>query len=509
MAALRHRRLIVIGVAILVLAVAVVLEDRPRPGPRNPPNIVVFVADDWSWPHAGVYGDKASRTPYFDRLADEGMLFTHAFSPSPSCTASRFSTLTGQYPHRLNEGANLQPRLTRSWLVYPELLQAAGYAVGSTRKGCNPGTLEGTGWQDDPAGERFPSLEFFLDSIPEGKPFCFWMGNRHPHRAYRQGVGVAAGMKLGDVEVPGFLPDTPEVRGDILDYLHSVSQFDYYVGRNVDILKQRGLAGNTIVVVTSDNGMPFPRAKANCYDYGVRVPLLIVWPKGVEAGQVYDGFVHLSDLAPTFLDAAGLEPPADMTAGTLMNVLTGRKESLFKKLTALIRGRHTKRDRVFLERERHSMGRGRRDGEEGYLSYPIRGVRTNDFLYLRNYRPDLWPACDPPGFRDIDLSPSRDAILSLKDSVDPTLKKLYDLACGKRPYEELYDIVSDPFQLNNLAEDPAYTSARKKLSSVVDKWMKRTGDPRFKKGDDDRWDYYGWYSSDTTLVPRRPDGTEP
>jgi len=445
-------------------------------GPDTRPNILFAIADDWSWPHAGVYGDEVVKTPVFDRVAAEGALFAHAYCASPSCTPSRAGILTGQAIHRLEESGNLWSILRPKFQVYPDLLEAAGYFVGHTGKGWGPGSIEASGRTRNPAGPGFKSFEEFLRGAPDDGPFCFWFGSKNPHRPYEKGSGVESGMNPDDVDVPPFLPDLPEVRSDILDYYVEVQMFDRQVGELLKLLEESGRAGNTIVVMTSDNGMPFPRGKANLYDAGTRMPLAVRWPARVKSGRTVDEFVSFTDFAPTFLEAAGLEPLAEMTGRSLIGLLAG-EESMG-------------RDMVFLERERHANVR------RGDLSYPIRAVRTRDFFYVRNLRPDRWPAGDPElykavgPFGDIDGSPTKDLLLDRRD--DKGVAPFFQLACAKRPEEELYDLRTDPWQLANVAERADYAGIKGKLRAELDRWMKETEDPR-ALNDDDRWDHYPYF----------------
>jgi arylsulfatase A-like enzyme len=440
------------------------------------PNILYALADDWSWPHAGVYGDAVVKTPVFDRVAAEGVLFTHVFSAAPSCTPSRAAMLTGQAPHRLEEGANLWGILPKRYPVYPDLLEAAGYAVGLMGKGWGPGSLEGSGRTRNPAGPVFKNFADFLKTVPKGKPFCFWYGSRDPHRAYVKGSGVQSGMDPAKVVVPSFLPDTPEVRSDICDYYFAVQRYDRDVGEMLKLLKESGQLDNTMVVMTGDNGWPFPRAKANLYDAGTRQPLAVRWPARVKAGRKLDDFINLTDLAPTFLEAAGLKPLPEMTGRSFLGLLLGETS--------------TGRDRVLLERERHANVR------KGDLSYPCRALRTREFLYIRNFRPDRWPAGDPQkyvavgDFGDVDGGPSKELILSRRG--DPALKPFFERAFAKRPAEELYDLAKDPGQLTNVAGQSEYKDIGLKLRGELDQWLKETGDPRATV-DDDRWDKFPYF----------------
>jgi arylsulfatase A-like enzyme len=444
------------------------------------PNVVFAIADDWSWPHAGAYGDPVVKTPNFDRLAREGVVFTRAFCASPSCTPSRGAILTGQAVHRLEEGGNLWSRLPAKFAAYPDLLEARGYRVGLTGKGWGPGRVEGSGRSRNPAGPGVKDFRSFLESVPDGRPFCYWFGSTDPHRPYAKGSGLASGKAIADVEVPPFLPDTPEVRGDLLDYYAEVERFDAQVGEILAALDESGLSGNTLVVVTSDNGMPFPRAKANLYDSGTHMPLVVRWPAKVPGGRTSDAFVGAADFAPTILEAAGLEPPPDMTGRSFLGLLTDARAT------------SPGRDRVFLERERHANVRA------GDLSYPCRAVRTESYLYIRNLRPDRWPAGDPEmyfavgPFGDIDPSPSKALILDRRD--DPAIAPFFRLACARRPEEELYDLSRDPGQLKNVAGRPEHAEAQRALRESLDRWMSETADPR-ARDDDDRWDRYPYFGA--------------
>ncbi len=207
------------------------------------------------------------------------------------------------------------------------------------------------------------------------------------------------------------------------------------------------------------------------------MPLALRLPGRVKAGQRRDDFVVLTDLAPTILDAAGLTPPA-MTGRSLMPLLAG--------------SRQPNRDLVFVERERHAQVR------RGDLSYPARAVRTDRFLYIRNFRPDRWPAGDPEmyfavgPFGDIDGGPSKDLLLERRG--DPAVARFFALATAKRPAEELYDLRADPGQLENVTGKSEYARDKAALKTMLEKWMRDTNDPRLAQ-DDDRWDKYPYYGN--------------
>jgi arylsulfatase A-like enzyme len=291
-----------------------------------------------------------------------------------------------------------------------------------------------------------------------------------------KGSGLKAGLRLEDVVVPPYLPDMPEVRSDMLDYYLAVQRFDQTAGEALQTLAASGRDRDTLIVIAGDNGWRMPRGLANVYDSGTRVPLAIRPPAGqaFQPGAVVDAFVDFTDLAPTFLAAAGIKPPAEMTGRSLVELLAGKKTE--------------GRDHVFLERERHANVR------QGDRSYPCRAIRTREYLYVRNLRPELWPAGDPQlyfavgPFGDVDASPTKELILARCD--EPGMASYVQLSFAKRPAEELYDLRKDPWQIDNVAGNPQYAAAKQDLRSRLDRWMHATGDPRAVNPQDDRWDRF-------------------
>jgi len=456
-------------------------------------NILFCISDDQSWLHAGAYGDMVVKTPNFDRVAREGVLFTHAFCAAPSCTPSRSAILTGQEIWRVEEGGLLFGTLPAKFRVYTDLLEGAGYHVGFTRKGWSPGQVKPSGRKQNPAGQRYESFEQFLQARPEGKPFCFWFGSGDPHRGYKWQSGLKSGMKLEDIVVPAFLADSTEIRTDICDYYWEIQRFDRQVGQLLQILEATGELDKTLIVVTSDNGMPFPRAKTNLYDYGTRMPLAVRWAAKVKGGRVVDDFISHTDFAPTFLEAAGLEVSEEMTGRSFLDVLLSHKSGRVDP----------KRDRVFTALERHTLCR------PDDVGYPSRTIRTHRWLYIRNYEPDRWPAGDP-GFEsphqgdygDIDNGPTKTYMMEHKD--DPKVSPLFRLAFGKRLAEELYDVSKDPAQIHNLANAPAYAEVKKKLREKLEQYQRDTKDPRVEGRSP--WDHYPYYYGDYWKRAAKPGG---
>jgi uncharacterized sulfatase len=315
------------------------------------------------------------------------------------------------------------------------------------------------------------NFDDFLANRPKDKPFYFWYGGHEPHRKYDEGAGLRSGKQLRDAQVPPFLPDTPEVRSDILDYYFEIEWFDRHLSRMLLQLEKQGELENTLILVTADNGMSFPRAKANCYEYGIHAPLAVCWPKRIPGGRVVDDLVGFVDFAPTILEAAGVELTGVMSGRSFLNVLLSDKSGRIDP----------NRTRVFAARERHSSAR------EGNLGYPIRAMRTRDFLYIRNFRPERWPAGHPAGvggerfgYYDIDAGLSKTFLWEKRD--DPEIGRFFHLAVDKRPADELFDVKSDPGNLHNLADDPRHADTLKRLRAECEAYLHETGDPRVIDG---------------------------
>lgn len=453
------------------------------------PNILFCIADDQSYPHAGIYGCDFVRTPAFNSVAREGALFHNTFVSTPSCCPSRGSVLTGQAFYRLREASmNHTVWPAGGPDCYPGILAAAGYEAGYTGKGWGPGNWKVAGLQHNPAGPAFNDIkltppgehiesidyagnfEAFLKQKDAGSPFCFWTGFVEPHRPYDPGIGVDHGMDLSKIEVPGFYPDANEIRTDIADYAFEIEHYDRHLGRMLMILQESGELDNTLIVVTADNGMPFPRAKATLYDYGVRMPMAIRWGDRIKPGRVVEDFVSFTDFAPTFMEAAGLTVPDDMTGRSLMPVLTAEESGQIDPA----------RDHAVFGIERHFPG-SRPNG----AGYPMRGIRTKDFLYIHNYTPDATPVGDHPGtswpegepvggYGDTDGGLTKTYLWEQRNEH----KTLFDAAFGMRPGEELYDVIGDPFDLNNLAADPAYAARKAELAERLQRRLETTEDPR-------------------------------
>jgi len=489
------------------------------------PNIFFAFADDWGR-YAGAYAkidgpgtlNDAVRTPTFDRIANEGVLFRRAFVSAPSCTPCRSALISGQHFWRAGRASILVGAVwDGSNFSFPLKLQEAGYHIGETYKVWSPGTpgdapFAAPKFSYEKAGGRFnqfsqnvtkavasgtplesakqtlydevtANFDAFLAARPAGQPFCYWFGPTNVHRKWVKGSGKSLwGFEPDSLKgkLPKFLPDVPEVREDLTDYFGEIQAWDTAVGLLLKRLEEIGELDNTLIVMSGDHGPPgFPHGKCNLYDFGVGVALAMRWG-GVKGGRVVDDLVSLTDLAPTFLEVAGIARPDVMTGRSLAPILKSDKSGQVDP----------NRTAVFFGRERHVE-----DAREGYLPYPQRAIRTHDYLYIVNFHPERYPLGDPKGIdddkapsttdliedtritlSDMDSSPTKAWIINHRQ--DPQWQKYYEIAFAKRPREELFVLKDDPDEVHNVAGDPKYAKVRADLEQRLMDELRRTGDPR-------------------------------
>ena len=492
------------------------------------PNILFCFADDWGR-YASIYAtlekmpslNQVVKTPNIDRVARAGVVFRRAFVNAPSCTPCRSALLSGRYFFNTGRGAILQ---TAEWDAaipsFPHLLRDAGYHIGETYKVWSPGTPDdapfGAGKYAYEKAGKLPNdfsenmtkmldegqsfeaarekiygqvkgnFDAFLADRKAGQPWMYWFGPTTTHRRWIKG----SGKKLWNIEpdslkgkLPPFLPDVAEVREDLADYLGEVQAYDAYIGLLLKRLEETGEMDNTLIVISGDHGMPgVSNGKCNLYDFGIGVALVAQLPKsmGGKPGRVVDDLVSLPDLAPTFLEAAGVTLPVAMNAKSILNVLRSNKNGQVD----------SNRNWVIAGRERHVAF-----ANENNLPYPQRSLRTQDFLYIRNFKPERWPLGYPAdlsdtntptqedleantyaAFADMDASPTKAWLVLHRN--ESQWKKFYEIAFAKRPGEELYDLRKDPNQMNNVAAEAAYAKEKSKLSGQLMKILTDAGDPR-------------------------------
>jgi len=329
------------------------------------------------------------------------------------------------------------------------------------------------------------NFEAFLADRKGDRPWLYWFGPTLVHRAWQAGSGRA----LWDIDpnalrgkLPQFLPDVPEVRDDFADYLGEIQAWDAGIGVLLETLEKNHELDRTLIVISGDHGAPgFPGGKCNLYDFGVGVALVVAGP-GVAGGRVVDDLVSLIDLAPTLLEIGGATRPDGISARSLTGVLQSDRSGLVDP----------SRTWVITGRERHVA-----TARDGNLPYPHRALRTVDYLYVRNFKPDRWPMGSPTGvtdtaapaaaairsnthvtLADMDASPTKAWLIAHRN--EPQWRWFYQYAFGKRPTEELYDLRTDPDQVKNLADDPAWADTRRDLSDRLMKILTEARDPRLE-----------------------------
>lgn len=482
---------------VLLSVILVIFSCRQKNHPLKP-NILFAIADDASWKHMGSYFCNWVKTPAFDRVANGGILFTRAYTPNAKCAPSRACILTGRNSWQLREAANHSPHFPAEFKTYAEALGEHGYWVGSVAKGWapgDPGSVNGkprqlTGpkfdeYKTEPPARFINSndyarnFEAFLEARPKGMPFCFWYGSTEPHRAYEYGAGIRKGGKTPSMigEIPSFWPDVDTIRTDMLDYAYEIEYFDSHLQKMLHKLEDIGELENTLVIVTADNGMPFPRIKGQVYEYSNHLPLAVMWPKGIKnPGRVVDDFVNFIDFVPTYLELAGLTDEAagmqPVTGKSLTDIFYSEKEGLV----------NPERNFVLLGKERHDVGRPNDEG------YPVRGIIKDGYLYLRNFKPDGWPLGNPEtGYLNCDGSPTKTYVLNDR-RIHGNLE-YWQVNFGKRPSEELYELGEDPYCMRNLADSEEFKDIKSKLSDEMTKILTEQEDPRIL-GSGDIFDHY-------------------
>ncbi len=417
------------------------LPDAESASTKSRPNFVFLISDDQSYSGMGCNGNPAVHTPNIDRLAREGLRFERCFAASPSCSPSRSAILTGESPHETGTSRFRSPMPAAQKTIL-EYLKPASYYTAAFKK-VHQGTEFWSRW--DFKGLHKPIRSFF-EARPKDRPFYLHIGYHDPHRPYLPGERYPEKNPRSSINVPGFLPDTPGVRKDIAHYYEAIERLDVNVGKLLKLLDENDLVENTLVIFTSDQGMSFAGAKGTLYDSGLHVPMIARWPGKIKPGRVSSDLVSLIDLAPTWLEAAGLRVP---------RVMDG------KSFLPLLLGRHFQpREAIYAERNFHT-----------HLDL-IRCVRTNRYKLIQNYMPEI-PYLP---LSDIGRSPSWHSIehLAHEGKLSPALYQRY---FGRpRPHEEFYDLQSDPDELENLAGDPKYKTELLHLQELLSRWMIKTHD---------------------------------
>ncbi|WP_226967937.1 sulfatase [Zobellia roscoffensis] len=449
------------------------------------PNILVIIFDDAGL-DMSAYGSTYVNTPGFDAIAKEGVLFNRAYTPNAKCAPSRASIITGRNSWQLDAAANHVIYFPSKFKTYQEVLLEQGYTTGYTSKGYGPAltlTADGkeravmgkvyneeklkpatTGISDNDYSGNFND---FLSKAPESKPWSFWVGSVEPHRGYEYGTGKKLGGKTEEMikDFPPYWPDNEVTRNDLLDYAYEIEDTDKHIVKILETLKESNQLDNTLIIVTSDHGMPFPRVKGDQYENSNHIPMAMLWKNKMQVkNRTVDDYVSFIDLAPTFLDVAGVDWQSSgmhPAAGkSLINIIVSEKSGQIE----------LDRDYVLVGKERHDTGR------PDDVGYPIRGIHKNNMLYVKNYEIDRWPKGNPEtGYLNTDGSPTKTEILNLRRNGS---KEFWKMNFGKRVEEELYDVANDPFCIHNLATNPKYQKTKEALKIEMEAKLLAQGDLR-------------------------------
>ena len=465
-------RFLVCAIGALGLGITACAQQK---APIKRPNIVMIVADDMNWDTPGCFGGAGQDiTPNIDRLASEGIRFEHAYVNIAVCTPSRSVMLTGLYSH--NNGAEGFQRIHPGTSTLPAILNEEGYLCGTIGKPLRQQDIfhwsvnyrwQGTGdenrWGRDPEVYRRFARAFFQMAKVAQQPFFLMASSHDPHRPYGGGKSDAPHFerkkssrtyKPGEVKVPGFLPDIPDVRKEMAGYCTSARRLDDMVGAILSELAKMKNVDDTIVVFLSDHGMSAPFAKTNCYVESTRTPLIIRWPRQIQKQQVdRDHMVSTVDLLPSLLEAVDLPLPEKLNGRSFFPLLKGEKQS--------------GRDAIFAQFH-HIHGRN---------PYPMRSIITKDHAYIFN----AWSN----GKRAYRAAPMAGLTYQAMKRADETNLRLAKRVhhFEYRTVEEFYDLGKDPFCLENLlpskqretaskSGNEALLSLRQKLRS----WMVKHND---------------------------------
>lgn len=422
----------------------------PADNQQKAPNFVILIADDLGWDDVGAYGNEFAHTPNIDQLSREGVRFTNVFLTSSSCSASRASILTGKYPQS-NGLIHLHQPLPASERLVSHWLGEAGYytaAIGKWHMGSNV-ISQFDRVIDERTGSGTQKWIPALRDRPRDQPFFFWLASRDPHRPHDSGSQFGDFYQPDAMTLPLGFVDGPNVRKDWLAYFQEISRFDHDVGRILSELDQQGVADNTVVIVMSDNGRPFHRAKTWIYDDGIKTPFIVFWPKGMGSSGDYRGMISVLDLAPTLLDLAGQSIPKDMQGKSFAGVLADRELRI--------------REEIYAVRNWHG-----RNAHE-------RAVRTEEYFYKENQYPPHGD-CIKSGYGS--TSPMKALQAAYKaGELNVVMRECFT---KQRQAVELFRVSEEGLNFHNLAKEPEYTVIREDLAKKLSDMRAATNDFDYK-----------------------------
>jgi len=432
------------------LSATLILKSCKYATAKERPNVIFIIGDDISWDDFGCYGNSGIHTPNVDRLAADGIRFTSTFLTTSSCSPSRCSIITGRYPH--NTGApELHQPLPLDQLPFPLRLKQNGYWCGQAGKwhmGEDAKRAFDEVRECDEEDQRTGAENEWLPLLknrPKDKPFFIWLASVDAHRPWDDKIFLER-HEPSMAQVPEYLVDAQGTRQDLAKYYDEIARLDYYVGEIEKELEKQGLADNTIIIFTADNGRPFPRCKCRLYDSGIKPPFIVKWPKGIRnPGSVCSGLISSIDIAPTILDLCGI-PAEDCIQGRSFASLLANPEKPFRQY---VFSEHNWHDYEALERM----------------------VRSKEYLYLINERPQ-YPNC---AAADSIRSPTH-VDLNVRAQAGKLTEPQKDVFIAPRPRAELFDLKTDPDQYRNVAQDPDYAKALEHMRQIMARWREETAD---------------------------------
>lgn len=409
------------------------------------PNIVWIVPEDMNF-ELGAFGDPLARTPNIDRLADEGVRFSNVFATAGTCAPSRAALITGMYAtsigahHMRSSQGGYQPVPPPEVKTFTEYLRAAGYYTSNTGKLDYQfsGVLRGapiTNW-DEPEG--------LWRGREAGQPFFSYVTFLSTHESTLFGDNSMTDTDPSAVVVPPYYPDTPVVRADFARLYDNVAGMDAELGRIIDMLEEDGVLEDTVILFFPDNGRGFPRDKRWVYDGGIYEPLIVRWPGQLQPGAWNEELVSFIDFAPTMLSLAGVAAPEHMPGRVFLGA-----------------GREPEPQYVFAASDRVDEASDR-----------IRAVRDKRYKYIRNYQPET-PYGQSIAFRNMLATMQEMFRLHDAEMLEPPADWYFQQT---KPDEELYDTEADPFEIENLADQPQYGEVLERMRAAHEAWLADTGD---------------------------------
>lgn len=452
-----------LGIFCLMLFLQSCTTKKTTPvAPPTKPNIVLFLADDMTWSDCEPYGNKDVITPNIQKLANEGMSFDNMFTSTAMCAPTRQQLMTGLYPARSGAFPN-HSQVYDGVKSFAHHFKNLGYNValiGKQHYGPDASfPIDYLGGRQHDTGEN--GMDIYLEKIEpiinDDKPFFIIIAQNQPHTPWNR--GDTSLFDPEKIKIPEYMIDTKKTRDELVKYYAEIKYMDSLLGKTLKYVEKAKKTDNTISIFTSEQGYSFPFGKWTCYDLGLKTAFIAKWPGKIEANSRNNAMTQYVDVIPTLLDLIG-ESPKDIDTGIADTYGdTGFDGISFSEV--LLNGKNHHRDYVY----GIQTTRGIINGSE---SYPIRSIRSNKYLYIQNL------SFETTFYNTEVTRPNR----IYKNWITETAKKELDWveSYKNRPYEELYDMENDPYEKNNLANNPEMLKVKNELAKKLKLWMLQQGD---------------------------------